>query len=246
MTVQFLLFTHYAPLGAYGEVAVGGRRMSWTRPGRSAVVGLVACALGIERVREGEHERLERSLGYGVRTLVPGRPLIDYHTTQPPKTGKRRPRFATRREELAHPTLATVLSSREYRTDAFFTVALWERPESGAALDAVAEALRRPGFCLFAGRKLAPLGLPPGPGMVEAPTLPAAFEAREHNSVEREVLESLGWDEKTPALIACDLDAPGIPEGVREERRRDAIASRARWQFRDRDEAVFAWPHGDA
>ena len=244
--MRFLVFTHYAPLGAYGEVAVGGRRMSWARPGRSAVIGLVACALGIERAREGDHEMLERSLGYGVRTLVPGHPLMDYHTTQTPNTGRRGHRFATRREQLAWPVLATVLSSREYRTDAFFTVALWGRPESGTVLDAVGAALRRPAFCLFAGRKSAPLGLPPAPEMVETRTLPAAFAARGHNDVERDVLRTLGWDDEASTMIACDLDAPGLPGEVREERRRDAVTSRARWQFSDRDEAVFPWPAGGA
>ena len=42
----FLLFTLYAPMASFGEVAVGERRMSWSRPGRSAILGMVAARLG--------------------------------------------------------------------------------------------------------------------------------------------------------------------------------------------------------
>ena len=36
----YLTFALVAPLGAMGELAVGERRGSWDRPGRSAVLGL--------------------------------------------------------------------------------------------------------------------------------------------------------------------------------------------------------------
>ena len=49
-------------------------------------------------------------------------------------------------------------------------------------------------------------------------------------------------------MIAVDDDAPEVPEEsrgiLRRERRRDAIASRARWQFADRFERIIA-PQGE-
>ena len=130
--MHFLLFTLYAPMGSFGEIAVGERRMSWARPGRSAVLGLIAAAQGIERTDEAAHRNLEAGLYYAVRTDAPGRPLMDYHTAQTPK-GRRGRTFATRREELEADDLNTVLSSREWRADACFTVALW--PRLGEAVD---------------------------------------------------------------------------------------------------------------
>ena len=97
--MRFLLFTLYAPMGSFGEIAVGERRMSWARPGRSAILGLVAAAQGVERTDETAHQRLEAGLYYAVRTDAPGRPLLDYHTAQTPKARKGRT-FATRQEEL--------------------------------------------------------------------------------------------------------------------------------------------------
>ena len=160
--MRFLLFTLYAPMASFGEIAVGERRMSWARPGRSAVLGLVAAALGHKRNDDAAHQRLEASLYYAVRTDAPGRPFVDYHTAQTPKARKGRT-FATRKEELESDALNTVLSTREWRTDASFTVALWLRSDGTVVLDDIAAGLRLPQFVLYLGRKSAPLGLPLNP-----------------------------------------------------------------------------------
>ncbi len=235
--MRFLIFTLYAPMASFGEIAVGERRMSWARPGRSAVLGLVAAALGIDRADEGVHQQLEAGLYYAVRVDAAGRPFIDYHTAQTPKTRKGRS-FATRREELESDDLNTVLSSREWRVDACFTVVLWPRLERTLDLEEIARALRNPRFVLYVGRKAAPLGLPLAPEIVEADTFMAALDARRPNDEERSVLQRIGIDGVEPGAIAFDHDAPGAPVETRVERRRDAVASRVRWQFADRLERV--------
>ena len=242
--MRFLLFTLYAPMGSFGEIAVGERRMSWARPGRSAILGLVAAAQGIERTDETAHQRLEAGLHYAVRTDAPGRPLIDYHTAQTPKARRGRT-FATRREELESDALNTVLSAREWRTDAFFTVALWPRRGQTVDLDEITEHLRRPRFVLYAGRKSAPLGLPLNPAIVEAATFVDAFDARQPSDEERTVLQRSNVDGTAHGAIACDHDAPGAPGAGRVERRRDSVASRARWQFAERLERVVPIEHGE-
>lgn len=234
--MRFLLFTLYAPMGSLGEIAVGERRMSWARPGRSAVLGLVAAALGIERADGQAHRNLETGLYYAVRMDAPGRPFIDYHTTQTPKA-RRGLIFATRQEELEASDLNTVLSSREWRSDAFFTVALWPRREDAIDLDEIANALRQPHFVLYLGRKSAPLGLPLNPVIVEVDTFMDAFDARRPNDAEEAILERIRSD-VVRVEIAFDHDAPDAPVEGRRERRRDAIVSRERWQFADRVEGV--------
>ena len=235
--MRFLLFTVYAPLGACGEVAVGERRMSWVRPGRSAILGLIAAAQGRERTDEDAHQQLDSSLYYAVRTDAPGRPVIDYHTAQTPKARKGR-MFSTRREELQSSDLNTVLSTREWRADACFTVALWPRPDVSLDLDGIAGVLRRPCFVLYLGRKAAPLGLPLDPAIIEADTFMGAFAARQRNDEEMAVLQRIRADGAAYGEVACDADAPGASANFRIERRRDAIVSRARWQFADRLERV--------
>ena len=237
--MRFLLLTLYAPMGSFGEIAVGERRMSWARPGRSAVLGLIAAARGIERTDEDAHRNLEAGLYYAVRTDAPGRPFIDYHTAQTPKARKGRT-FATRRGELESGDLHTVLSSREWRSDACFTVSLWPRVKDAVDLDEMADALRRPCFTLYLGRKSAPLGLPLNPAVIEADTFMDAFEKRQPNAEEKEVLKYLRSRDTAPTMtIAFDHDAPGAGADTRIERRRDAVASRTRWQFTDRLEGVM-------
>ena len=137
-------------MASFGEIAVGERRMSWPRPARSQVLGIVASALGITRVDEQEHVALERALGYGVRTDAPGRPLVDYHTAQTPKA-RRGQVFKTRRDELQAPQLATVLSTREWRIDSFFTVALWPRPGAQGGSGARGKRALEPPLCPLPG-----------------------------------------------------------------------------------------------
>ena len=242
--MRFLLFTLYAPMGSFGEIAVGERRMSWSRPGRSAVLGLVAAAQGIERANEVAHQRLETGLHYAVRTDAPGRPLIDYHTAQTPKARKGR-RFATRREELGADGLHTVLSVREWRTDACFTVSLWPRAGHDVDLDGIAGAFRHPRFVLYVGRKSAPPGLPLRPEVVEAETFLSAFEVRQPNDEERRVLRRIHSDGTARRMVAFDHDATGAPAGTRVEKRRDGVASRSRWQFTDRLERMAPIRDGD-
>lgn len=246
--MRVLLFTLYAPMCSLGEIAVGERRMGWSRPGRSAVLGLVAAALGIERGDDDAHRALEEGLHYAVRTDAPGRPFIDYHTAQTPAARRDRS-FETRREELESERLNTVLSSREWRSDACFTAALWLRPGGAVDLDETAAALRRPRFTLYLGRKSAPLGLPLDPEIVEAadlrdalalrrPTVAAEDNDEVPGAVEAWALERLRRGLPAGREIAFDADAPGAPEGGFLERRRDGVGSRTRWQFRDRDERV--------
>lgn len=235
--MRFLLFTLYAPMAAFGEIAVGERRMSWARPGRSAVLGLVAAAQGRDRADEAGHEALQDGLFYAVRTDAPGRPLIDYHTTQTPKA-RRGQVLETRRAELESGQLNTVLSTREWRTDCCFTVALWRRPKSTIDLDTVAASLKQPWFQLYVGRKAAPLGLPLNPEVIEANSFLAAFAARVSGVEERAVLQRIRPPGVGYGEIAYDDDAPSGPRDYRFERRRDAIASRDRWQFADRLERV--------
>lgn len=243
--MRFLLFTLYAPMGSFGEIAVGERRMSWARPGRSAVLGLIAAAQGIDRTDEAAHQRLEAGLHYAVRTDAPGRPFMDYHTAQTPKARRGRT-FATRREELESDALNTVLSTREWRADACFTVALWSRSGHEMDLDHFAACLRHPRHVLYVGRKSAPLGLPLDPAIIEAETFMEAFDARPPNEEVQRILQVASVDGMPHGAIACDHDAPGAPDQGRVERRRDAVASRARWQFAERLERVVSRDHGEA
>ena len=236
---RFLLFTLYGPMAAHGEIAVGERRMSWDRPGRSAILGLVAAALGIERGEEERLRALDRALCCAVITANPGAPFTDFHTVQVPKS-PRKGRFATRRDELAARKLNTILSQREWRMDSLHTLALWPRAGASVDLDEIAQALERPHFCPYVGRRAAPLGWPLQPRILEAPTLVEALRAdpeRDDDVRIRYLGASRG------VRLACDAEAcDQVATASSPDRiviRRDRTLHHGRRQFAERREAIF-------
>lgn len=244
----FLTFSLVAPLVSFGGIAVGERRLGGDRPAKSAILGLVAAALGIERNDDAAHAALARELFYAVRTedmkvRSPRRLMTDYHTAQTPPRARNQ-RFATRREEVADKkSLGTILSYREYRSDCSFTVALWLRTSAPRfGLEEIEAALRQPVYVPYLGRKACPLMLPMRPHIVAAETLRQAFVERDEavSKEERKFLENYGLL-ANPVALAADADAELAAEGSRCERRRDAVLDRRRWQFGLRDETVAAW-----
>jgi CRISPR system Cascade subunit CasD len=247
----FLCFTLFAPLASFGDVAVGERRLSLERPGRSAVLGLVAAALGIERRDQPALDALAASLLVAVHGLCPGALLEDYHTAQVPPARRRGGgdvRHATRRDELAAPGLGTILSRRDYRQQPWHEVALFAGADATVALATVEAALRAPRFVLYHGRKSCPLGLPPDPQLVRQDDLGAALAAYEQASVARRMLAQAGRG-PAPDTLYADIGLAGLlGPGWRVDRiveRRDAAGDRRRWQFTVRQELV-ASSSGDA
>jgi CRISPR system Cascade subunit CasD len=246
---DYLIFTIAAPMASFGmKYDPGEWRNSANRPSKSGVLGLIAAALGIEREEQARFDALRDSLSFAVRVDDPGQPAYDYHTSQVPPQ-KRNRRFATRADELAVPKteLKTILSTREFRVNAFATPALWFRraAEQPVTLDAIANALRRPHFTLYAGRKSHPLMLPCAPEIVVAENVFAAFDAyhatkpeiarfrKDHLTRER------GYSAPSQALVFCETDDPSAASGTRTEQRRDVPESRTKWRFGVRQEAVL-------
>jgi CRISPR system Cascade subunit CasD len=235
----YLLLTLYAPLASWGDITVGERRTSWDRPSRSAILGLVAAALGLTREDQAGHDALDAGYGVAVRVDAPGRAAMDYHTAQSlPQAEMKRARPATRREMLRHGEqhhrLETILSFREYRADAAYTVAIWARDGARWPLTDLCAALKAPRFVPYAGRKANALAWPMQPTIVEADTLAAAFDTRP--ALDGGPMLAALRPPAGPKSVSCDEDF-AVHRGLmaeRIERRRDARAHRSRWQFAER------------
>ena len=262
MPREYLLFTLSGPLSAWGEIAVGERRSSWPRPSKSAVLGLVAAALGYDRHDMAAHSALNDGLHFAVRIDSPLRgfssaaradsrlmPLRDYHTAQVP-SARRGKKWATRAEELSEDHLNTILSERWYWIDMRATVALWpSRARPAPALAEIEAALREPVFALYLGRKSCPLGLPLNPGRISAPSIEDAFRAYGNKDAADAAKALPAKDRRVCAMVFRALaaepgreiwaDAGAVPQEKREETqsRRDAIRDRRSWTFSDRAEA---------
>ena len=241
--MDYLVFQLQAPLSAWGETAVGEFRPTANYPSESALLGLLAAALGIRREDEDAHAALRKGYGFAIGVLSSGRLLRDYHTAQVPGrvSLKNRP-HNSRRDELNVPKdeLNTILSTRDYRQDAASVVAVQVRDGAPYALSAMAQALARPRFTLYLGRKACPPALPLDPRIIAAENALAAVLAYQQALAKRGgetalALERMVWGEGIESGAAHDLEVV----------RKDRVLSRCHWQFGDRIEYVALTLQGE-
>lgn len=178
--MHWLMVELAAPFASYGGVAPGPVRDTDRLPSRSAVLGLLAAAMGIERDDAQRQRELARGLLVAARVNADAALLRDYHTAQAPSQPalKGRPRF-TRRDELAVPKddLNTVLSDRYYYANYAATIGIVTAGES--RLVELEQALRSPRFTLYLGRKSCPPAWPLDPHRLEAETFAEALSAHD-------------------------------------------------------------------
>ncbi len=242
---HYLLMRLYGPLASWGETAVGEARHSAMHPSRSALLGLLAAALGIERDDEAAQSALSAGYRFGVKLESPGSPLRDFHTIEI-GVPQRKQRFRTRRQSLSAEKVDTLLSVREYRCDSLASIAIEATRQAPFTLEQLADALRAPRFTLYLGRKSCPLALPVAPTLVEAESLRAAFDQAPRNSL----LALLGAEPRKAWPIEADRRVfgkarphyfwdDGMVAGMAaslETVRYDQPLSRRRWQFMPRRE----------
>lgn len=263
---DYLVFQLYGPLTSWGDIAVGETRPSAPTPAKSAVLGLVAAALGLKRPDtvandeeraewENRHATLARGYGLAISVQALGVPLSDYHTVQVPSsgTGRNRRNFPTRRDELTwlpRAELNTILSRREYRQNAFAACALWARAGAPYTLSELRDALREPRFVLYLGRKSCPLALPLKPDLVSAESIEVALagagltqtlSALWDGTTAEQLRGKFGQDER---WLLWDSDGETRLPVEQTVTRRDEPLSRRRWQFSVREEHRAHWPEG--
>lgn len=236
--MKHLIFQLYGPMASWGEIAVGEHRRSDVKPSKSSIVGLLGAALGIRRNEDDLHRQLSDAYGVAIRIDARGELLRDYHTTQvPTAVGKKR--YYTRKDEMTAENLGTILSERDYRVDARYTVALWQHTDDAPySLQTLANALLKPRFILYLGRKSCPLALPFHAQVVDVETLiqafgEATFPTEFFDGIPLGNLREYVWEKHPAPGISASMVYP----------RRDRVLSRARWQFRERDEYYAAVSH---
>ncbi|WP_406107076.1 type I-E CRISPR-associated protein Cas5/CasD [Micromonospora globbae] len=143
--MSVLLLRLAGPLQAWGASSRFTQRHTEIAPTKSGVIGLLAAARGLRRT-----DPLTELLGldFGVRIDQPGQLLRDFQVARPLDGGASMP-----------------LTNRYYLSDAVFLAAIGGDRE---LLDGLDEAVRRPRFPLYLGRRSCPpvapitLGVHPG------------------------------------------------------------------------------------
>lgn len=245
--MELLVFRLIGPMASWGTVTVGESRHSAAHPSRSALLGLLAAALGVRRDDDEAHAALAAHLRLAVKVPAPGFPLRDYHTVQnAPPERKWQPRL--RRQALAsvpRHKLDTFLSAREYRCDAVAIVAV---AAAGMAshgwLQRLLIALQRPVFPLYLGRRACPRAAPLAPHLgdfaslkagldaFDAALLPELSEVDATHALQIGVASHYYWD----IAFGADGLAPGLGGHGTLLQQLDEPLSRERWQFGPRQE----------
>ena len=250
--MNYLLFRLYGPMVGWGEIAVGETRHTASYPSKSAIIGLMAAALGIKRSDTEKQKQMQQGYALAVEVYSQGTLLRDYHTTQvPDSVGKFT--YRTRRDELVlgKARLGTILSSREYRSDALALVAVKALPDAPYDLQTIKEHLEEPGFHLYLGRKSCPLAAPMNPQIIkDKKNYFEAFKTYKHKPMmptdkacggtlsDRDAYWLLQGDDRhyywegEAADFSDTLDLRRVQTRIRH----DQPLSRERWQFSPRQE----------
>lgn len=228
---QYLVFQLHGPMASWGVDAPGEVRHSHELPSRSALLGLLAAALGISR---DEEERLNAfNLHYSFLLCASSDPrwARDYHTVQMPKE-VRKARYFSRREELQDSELLSALiSRRDYYTDAWWMIGVAITSDAPYTLEQLQKALQHPIFPLYLGRKSHPLALPLAPLLLKGSAPDVLNEAyKQYQAKFRELRIPLSqlqnecwWEGEHDGLTANKI-----------LRRRDIPLSRKQWLFGER------------
>ncbi|HOV88152.1 MAG TPA: type I-E CRISPR-associated protein Cas5/CasD [Syntrophobacteraceae bacterium] len=153
MTTDYLILKLQGPMQAWGGHSYENTRPTEYFPTRSGIVGLLAACLGIERARHASLRDLSESFSFAVRAdqhldemgLASGA-LTDFHTVQnvPQVAGGTR----------------TIVTHRQYLCDLSFTVALRFHQQGRYQMKEVLEAVSKPLYTPYLGRKSCPLARP--------------------------------------------------------------------------------------
>lgn len=224
--MEHLVMYLTAPLASWGEPAVGEFRPTASWPGESALLGLLGAALGIERDDAKMQTALQQSFRFAVGVLSEGDLLRDYHTAQAPSRSdmKGRP-HRTRRDELSisKQDLNTILSTRDYRQNGAWLVAVVKAAGAFWSLQQMTEALIRPRFVLYLGRKSCPLAAPLAPKCLEVANVQDAFNQYLTDMQGTTRLTRIVWGEGVDAGVVADITVP----------RKDRVIARKGWKFGD-------------
>jgi CRISPR system Cascade subunit CasD len=231
---EYLVFRLYGPMASWGQAAVGADRPTGVQPTRSAILGLLGAALGIKRENEVALQVLQQSVLIAIKQCVPSSLMRDYHTTQVPSHSKKVV-HRSRKSELSEDKLNTILSSRDYRCDGMWTIALLATKQAEISLETLKNALLKPVFVLSLGRRSCPLAAPVNPKLITQAKLidaldnefpPITHSAKEDNMW----LGSNGWvtyfweGDKNEIVHSSILTTHPWDEPV----------NRQRWQFKQR------------
>lgn len=163
MTKPVLLLRLEGVWQSWGERSRWDLRDTGREPTKSGIIGLLGCALGYPRNDPRLENELDAGIRFGVRVESAGRIVQDYQTITdflPTADGSYKYNGVSTIKSLnklignINVKPATIISPRYYLEDASFLVALEERDGFDGLIDNIKDALLKPKWPIFLGRKM--------------------------------------------------------------------------------------------
>lgn len=138
--MKLLILRLEGPLQSWGERSKWDNRDSALMPTKSGVLGIIACCMGIPR-DDSRMLELHEKLRIAVRADMPGRLGVDFNTVKSNTLMNAEGKTQDR----------TIVSYRQYLQDASFIVVIASADDG--LLSCIADAMKRPKWAAFLGRK---------------------------------------------------------------------------------------------
>lgn len=138
--MKTILLNFTGPLQSFGTSSHFETRHTDSHPSKSAVIGLLAAAMGYRREEDDKIQALNE-LDFALRVDQPGNLLRDYHTVM--------------KHKLIREPSKPYVTNRYYLEDAVFLIALSH--SDGRRIEDIQKALEHPYFQPYMGRRSLPL-----------------------------------------------------------------------------------------
>ena len=188
----FLALKLQGVMQAWGGHTYEDFRHSELVPTRSALLGLLAACVGIDRNDRENQELLAASVLIAVRMDRKPQRITDFHTVM------------DARKVNGKPNKFPVVSRREYLCDAKYTVLLEIRENASFDANTLRQALEKPVFTPFLGRRSCALSRPLFEDRIEAVNFEAAFSLIEPAS-------GVIYSEQKPSVAATTYRLRDVP-----------------------------------
>ena len=165
---QYLILKLEGPLQSWGKHSFEGLRPCEAFPGRSALLGVLAACLGIDRRDRERQQALADSISLSVRCDEHGyspQKMTDYHTVK-----------EARKDYQGLKTNETIQTWREYWQDAKYTVAIGCSDKAAFSIEQLRAAVNKPVYTPVLGRRSCPLARPLFEALIEADNAMTALQ----------------------------------------------------------------------
>lgn len=176
--MKYMRFTLAAPLQSWGEAAPWDYKETEALPTKSAIVGMISAALGY-RYGDPNIQKLADSIQIAIRVDRPGYVMEDFQVVRSNKD------YMVSADGEMRDSEPRVVTHKQYLQDARFVVFVQGDEKT---LQKIHNALRKPVFLTYLGRKCCPTSEPILPVWVEADSLFSAV--RNFTTLDKQKIKS--------------------------------------------------------